>query len=77
MTTETPTTLGARIQKARKDAGFRNVESIAVRMDVGHRTFQRWETDKSEPSLSRLREIAALTQTSLGYFIAANDGEAA
>lgn len=63
------TTLGRRIHEARKAAGFSNVESIAVLMGVGHRTFQRWETDKSEPSITRLREIAALTNTSLAYFI--------
>ena len=67
------TTLGSRIQKARKGAGFSNVESISVQMGVGHRTFQRWETDKSEPSISRLREIAALTGTSLAYFIATDE----
>jgi len=71
-------TLGARIRIARREAGYRNVESIAVLLKVGQRTVQRWETDKSEPSISRLREIAALTSKPLGYFLAVNgDAKAA
>ena len=62
-------TLGSRIRQARKDAGYRNTESFAVRLGVGQRTVQRWETGASEPSISRLREIAALTGRSLAYFI--------
>lgn len=75
MTETLPTTLGRRIHDARKKAGYKNVESISVLMGVGHRTFQRWETDKAEPSISKLREIAALTDRSLAYFIAAGDLE--
>lgn len=71
------TTLGSRIRTARRGAGYKNVESIAVLMGVGQRTFQRWETDKSEPSISRLREIAALTGRPLAYFITANENGAA
>lgn len=62
-------TLGARIREARREAGYRNVESLAVHLNVGQRTVQRWETDQSEPSISRLREIAALTGKPLGYFL--------
>lgn len=62
-------TLGTRIRLARKDAGYRNAESLAVALSVGHRTVQRWETDASEPSISRLREIAALTAKPLSYFM--------
>lgn len=77
VTATCPTTLGSRIAAARREAGFKNVESIAVLLGVGHRTFQRWETDKSEPSISRLREIAALTGKTLGYFITNSDEAAA
>ena len=69
-------TLGSRIRQARREAGYKNVESIAVLMNVGQRTFQRWETDKSEPSIARLRVIAALTNKPLDYFIFA-EAEAA
>jgi transcriptional regulator with XRE-family HTH domain len=71
-TVTTKTTLGARIRLARLEAGFRNSESLAVRLGVGQRTIQRWETDKSEPSIGRLREIAALTGKTLAYFLAAD-----
>jgi transcriptional regulator with XRE-family HTH domain len=63
-------TLGSRIRDARKEAGYRNVEQLAVALDVGQRTVQRWETDKSEPSISTLRQIAALTGKPLAFFIA-------
>lgn len=63
------TTLGERIRTARRDAGFKNVELLAVRMGVGARTVQRWEQNASEPSISRLREIASLTGRPLSYFI--------
>lgn len=64
-----PTTLGARIRQARLEAGFRNAESLAVRLDVGNRTVQRWEAGHAEPTIARLREIAALTGKTLGYFL--------
>lgn len=65
-------TLGARIREARRDAGYRNVESLAVLLHVGQRTLQRWETNQSEPSVKNLREIAALTGKPLDYFFALN-----
>lgn len=77
----TDITLGGRIRAARKAAGYRNPESFAVALGVSASTMQRWETDKSEPSISRLREIAALSGQALGYFISVNgdrpDGEVA
>lgn len=62
--------LGARIRQARLDAGFKNAETLAVRLNVGVRTVQRWETDKSEPTIAWLRQIAALTGKTLAYFLA-------
>ena len=62
-------TLGTRIRLARKAAGYSNPESFAVALNVSASTMQRWETDKSEPTISRLREIAALTERPLQYFI--------
>ena len=76
MTTSAPITLGLRIRDARKAAGYKNAESLAVRMGVGQRTVQRWEANESEPTLSRLREIAALTGRPLGYFLS-NEVQAA
>jgi transcriptional regulator with XRE-family HTH domain len=62
-------TLGHRIRTARKHAGFKNAELLAVRLGVGHRTVQRWESGDSEPSVARLREIAAVTEHPLGWFL--------
>jgi len=76
VTTSAPITLGLRIRDARKAAGYKNAESLAVRMGVGQRTVQRWEANESEPTLSRLREIAALTGRPLGYFLS-NEVQAA
>ncbi len=61
-------TLGAKIRQARKDAGYRNAESFAVTLDVSHRTIQRWEANEGEPSIARLRQIAAVTDKPLSYF---------
>lgn len=76
-TSTIPETLGGRIRQARKAAGYRNAESLAVALGLGHRTIQRYEANKSEPSIARLREIAAATGQSLAYFISASDGAAA
>jgi transcriptional regulator with XRE-family HTH domain len=73
--TPVPLTLGAKIRQARKEAGYTNVESLAVQLGVGQRTVQRWEADESEPTLARLREVAALTEKPLSFFLAL--GEAA
>lgn len=62
-------TLGTRIRAARKQAGYPNAESLAVRLGVGQRTVQRWEAGDTEPSVTRLREIAAVTGHQLGYFL--------
>jgi transcriptional regulator with XRE-family HTH domain len=62
-------TLGAKIRQARKDAGFKNAETLAVRLGVGQRTVQRWESGEGEPSITRLREVAALTGKTLAYFL--------
>ena len=69
MATNGHTHLGDRIRTARREAGFRNVETLAVQLDKGARTVQRWEQGVSEPSIAQLRQIAALTNRPLSYFI--------
>lgn len=69
-TTPATQTLGARIRQARKDAGYTNTETLAVKLGVGQRTVQRWESDEAEPTLARLREIAAVTSKPLAFFLA-------
>lgn len=70
-------TLGARIRAARVEAGFRNSEQLAVRLCVGQRTVQRWETGKSDPTIEKLIEVAKATGKPLAYFLEAVTGEAA
>jgi transcriptional regulator with XRE-family HTH domain len=68
--------LGDRIRSARKAAGYRNAESLAVALGVGQRTVQRWETGESEPSVRRVNQIAVLTGRPLVYFVGAEPEEA-
>lgn len=68
--------LGQRIRDARRQAGFRNTEQLAVKLGVGARTVQRWETGRSEPTISRIREIAATTGKPLSFFVANLEREA-
>lgn len=71
-TLDTPL-LGQRIRQARKAAGFRNIEQLAVALGVGARTVQRWEAGDTEPSLASLRRIAALTAHPLAFFLARDE----
>lgn len=66
----TPNSLGQQIRKARRKAGYRNCELLAVELGVGARTVQRWETGQSEPSLRQVQRIAVLTSEPLSYFLA-------
>lgn len=61
-------TLGQRIRAARKGAGFKNAETLAVALGVGVRTVQRWEAGESDPSIRRILEIARLTNQSPQFF---------
>lgn len=63
------THLGTLIREARRDAGYKNAESLAVELGVGVRTVQRWEAGDSDPSIKRLWQIAALTKKPLAYFL--------
>lgn len=60
--------LGTQIRQARVDAGLRR-EDMAVRLNVGLRTVQRWETGESDPSIRRLGLIAQVTGKPLDFFL--------
>jgi len=68
MTHPLVTDLGTRIREARRTAGYKNVEQLAVELGVGQRTLQRWETGRSEPSLTRLIQISQATKRPLSFF---------
>jgi transcriptional regulator with XRE-family HTH domain len=62
-------TIGAQIREARKAAGYRNAEMLAVELGIGVRTVQRYEADQAAPSIERLLAIARLTDKPLAYFL--------
>lgn len=70
-------TLGSRIRAARLEAGFTNSEQLAVRLRVGQRTVQRWETGKSDPTIEKLIEVAKATGKPLAFFLEAAAEDAA
>jgi transcriptional regulator with XRE-family HTH domain len=53
-------TLGARIRRARMDAGFNTQIKFADRLGVSRQAVSIWEKDKSHPSAERLRKIAEI-----------------
>jgi transcriptional regulator with XRE-family HTH domain len=61
-------TLGSKIRLARKEAGFNNVETLAVELGVSQRTVQRWETDQFEPTLTMLIRISRVTGKPMSFF---------
>ena len=61
--------IGERIQTARRDAGFKNPESLAAALGVSPATVSRYEQGRTTPTITRLREIAALTGQTLRYFV--------
>jgi transcriptional regulator with XRE-family HTH domain len=63
------TALGTLIRKARREAGYKNAESLAVELGVGVRTVQRWEAGESQPSIAKLWKIATLTGKPLSFFL--------
>jgi transcriptional regulator with XRE-family HTH domain len=70
MSTSLEQELGQRIKEARREAGFKNAEQLAVHLDVGFSTIQRWEQGKTVPSVRRIRQIAAATGKPMAHFLA-------
>lgn len=61
--------IGKRIRRARREAGFANAESFAVTIGVGVRTVQRWESGSTDPSIAKLAAIARTTGKPLSFFV--------
>ena len=62
-------TLGHRIRKARKDAGYSSPEQFSVKLGISSATLQRYETGRTVPTVSRLLQIALLTRQPVGFFL--------
>lgn len=65
--------LGSKIRQARREAGFKNSETLAVQLGVGARTMQRWEQGAGQPSIERLIQIAEATAKPLAFFFATDE----
>ncbi|WP_051054084.1 helix-turn-helix domain-containing protein [Fibrella aestuarina] len=63
-------TLGDRIKEAREAANLSQSE-VAEKMGLksGKQTVSKWELNKSEPSLSDLKRLASLLNTTAAYLI--------
>ncbi len=58
-------TLGDNIRAARQKAGYTSQEDAAQALGVRMMSWNRWETGWTEPSVSRLIEIAKLLGTTV------------
>lgn len=66
--------LGRRIAGARIEAGLSQAELGAAAGGVSAAAVYKWEADKSEPDLAKLRAIADATGRPLAYFCDADEG---
>ena len=68
METDPTETTGARIEKARETRGL-SQQQLAELLEVTQPAVWKWENDRVEPSLSRLREIAAALNVDVSTLI--------
>jgi len=61
-------TIATRIRKARLDSGHTQ-ERAARRLDVAEKTYRRWETGETIPSVATLRRLSALFDVSLAWLV--------
>ena len=62
------TTLGGRISNAREASGL-SVAQVVKRLGVRKKTFEAWETDRSEPRANKLVALAGILNVSPPYLI--------
>lgn len=60
--------IGKIISKLRKDLGWTQVE-LAEKLQVSDKTISKWESDKGEPSLEFLPELAKIFNVSIDYIM--------
>lgn len=63
-------TLGTRIKVARQRAGL-SQPALGRKLGKSTTTVYRWETNRNEPSISTLRDVAAALRVSLAELIGA------
>jgi transcriptional regulator with XRE-family HTH domain len=68
--------VGARLRAARRSAGLTQ-KQLAAELGVESITVSRWERGVTAPSLSRLRRIAEITETTVSDLVRAHDAASA
>jgi transcriptional regulator with XRE-family HTH domain len=66
--------LGKRIRAARTVKGMTQVE-LAEKIAKAPQTLSNWETDRSEPSLEEITQLAAFTETPLDRLLGVSNSE--
>lgn len=70
-----PRAIGLRIRKARKNLGLNQVE-LAEELGLAVQQVSRYETGVHYPPIERIRDIAKITNTPLGFFLKTDETEA-
>ena len=73
--TMVPTTMGDRIEQARRAKGF-DLSQLARRVAVKSKTLQNWESDRSEPRPEKLTKLAGLLDVPLIWLLTGETPEA-
>jgi len=68
------TTLGDRIEQARRAKGF-DLPQLARRIAVKSATLQNWESDRSEPRAEKLNRLAGLLDVPLIWLLSGESPE--
>lgn len=58
-----------RLQKARKDAGFKSQDSLAERLGISQGAVSKWELAKNLPEGTQLLDLADLFGTSVDWLL--------
>ena len=69
----TKTTMGSRIEQARREQGF-NGRQLATRLGVKPATIENWESDRSEPRSNKLLTLAGILNVSVLWLLQGETG---
>jgi transcriptional regulator with XRE-family HTH domain len=69
----TQTTMGCRIEQARREQGFNN-RQLATRLGVKPATIENWESDRSEPRSNKLLTLAGILNVSVLWLLQGEHG---
>ncbi len=72
----TQTTMGSRIEQARRELGFSS-RQLATRLGVKPATIENWESDRSEPRSNKLLTLAGILNVSVLWLLQGEQGSGA